>query len=55
MAENAVEKAKHLTMTDVKRAFNLYQINFGSYWISRHSDPRLDAVEALEAVQKRKP
>ncbi len=55
MTGKIVDKAKYLTMSDVKRAFDLYQINFGSCWVSHCSDPRLDAVEALEAVQQRKP
>ncbi len=54
MRTSSVEKAKYLTLTDVKNAFTLYRINFGVQWVPHHSNPRIDAVEALEAVHNRK-
>lgn len=55
MRKEIILRAKYLTHHDVAYAFTLYQINFGRYWVPHHTDPRVDAVEALEAIQKGKP
>ncbi len=55
MTKSQKHQARYLTFSDVKNAFTLYQINFNRYWVPHHRDPRLDAIEALEAIQCGKP
>lgn len=55
MTQETINKAKYLTHRDVENAFTLYKINFDRYWVPHHADPRLDAIEALEAIQNGRP
>lgn len=50
-----IEKAMTLTVQDVTQAFHLYHDTFHQYWVPHNRDPRLDALEALEAVKIGKP
>ncbi len=55
MTKSQIHQARYLKFTDVQKVFALYQINFKRYLVPHHRDPRLDAIEALEAIQCGRP